>query len=320
MSLDIKTNYSLRDYNTFAIDATADEFVEIHSVADLRSAIKTYDKQRVLVLGGGSNLLFDQQRIRQPVFWINLKGIRVEQEDELRVVVRAMAGENWHDFVMWCLQHDYGGLENLSLIPGSVGAAPVQNIGAYGVEIKDSLYDVEAVSLVDGQRRSFSPEQCRFAYRDSIFKHSDGSHWIIVSVAFSLSRQQHELHLDYGAIRQTLQDAQIEHPSISDISHAVVAIRQQKLPDPKQLPNAGSFFKNPVIDARVFRELQAAHADMPGYELPDGKPEGLSSSINPAAFASLSMISISGNWTVIVRRLYSTSITRPRNTLTTRKS
>ncbi|MCW8962510.1 MAG: UDP-N-acetylmuramate dehydrogenase [Gammaproteobacteria bacterium] len=271
MSLDVKTHYPLQPHNTFAIECYADTFIEIASPEDLGGVVQRYNGGPFLVLGGGSNLLFDQSQIHTPVLWANLKGIELLETRDNEVIVRAMAGENWHEFVQWCLQRDYGGLENLSLIPGSVGAAPVQNIGAYGVEVKDTLYQVEAFNLSDGTIRHFSAEECQFAYRDSFFKHAGGSQWIIVSVSFRLSRHDHQLKLDYGAIRTTLEAAQIISPTIRDVSEAVVAIRRERLPDPRQTPNAGSFFKNPITDRQAYEQLIRRNPEMPCFELADGQ-------------------------------------------------
>jgi len=271
MSLDIKKNHSLKAHNTFAIESVADTFVTINSEEDFVEATSQFGDAPFVVLGGGSNLLFDQDRIHHPVFWINTKGIQKLQEDDNTVVVRAMAGENWHDFVLWCLQQGYGGLENLSLIPGSVGAAPVQNIGAYGVEVRDMIDQVEVFDLHDKTVRNFSANDCEFAYRDSIFKRSQHRRWIILSVSFRLTRHKHQLKLDYGAIQQTLQEAGLENPAIQDVSNAVIKIRQEKLPDPKVIPNAGSFFKNPIIGAETFRQLKEKYPDIPYFELPDNR-------------------------------------------------
>jgi UDP-N-acetylmuramate dehydrogenase len=271
MSLDIRKDYPLKAHNTFAIDSIADTFITINSVADLIEAVTQLDDESCLVLGGGSNLLFDQERIENPVFWVNIKGIEELEAKGGHVIIKAMAGENWHDFVLWCLQRDYGGLENLSLIPGSVGAAPVQNIGAYGVEVKDTLHQVEALNLNDGMIQHFSLDECELAYRDSIFKGSQRGQWVILSVSFRLTRHEHQLKLGYGAIRETLQAAGIDNPMIQDVSNTVIQIRQEKLPDPKIVPNAGSFFKNPVVNAEIFKDLKHRHPGIPGFELPDGK-------------------------------------------------
>jgi UDP-N-acetylmuramate dehydrogenase len=271
MSLDIKKGYLLKAHNTFAIESVADTFITINSVADLVEAVTQFDDESYLVLGGGSNLLFDQERIENPVLWVNIKGIEELEVKDDYVIVRAMAGERWHDFVLWCLQQGYGGLENLSLIPGSVGAAPVQNIGAYGVEVKDTLYQVEAFNLNDEMIHHFSLDDCELAYRDSIFKGSQRGQWVILSVSFRLTRHEHQLKLGYGAIHQTLQAAGIDNPTIQDVSNAVIQIRQEKLPDPKTVPNAGSFFKNPVVNAEIFKDLKHRHPGIPGFELPEGK-------------------------------------------------
>lgn len=269
MSLHISSRHSLLGHNSLAIDAHADTFIDIRSIQDLAEVARQFPDQDYLILGGGSNLLLDQPVIQRPVLWINLRGIEILQDNDDEVIVRAMAGENWHEFVLWCLKHDLGGLENLSLIPGSVGAAPIQNIGAYGVEVRDVLQQVEVFNLSDGNARVFSTDECQLSYRDSIFKHPPpGSQWVITAVAFRLTRKRHQLKLDYGAIQQTLEAAGITQPTIRDVSEAVIQIRRQRLPDPAETPNAGSFFKNPVVARQDYRQLLATHPDMPGYDLP----------------------------------------------------
>lgn len=269
MSLDIKKNYPLQQHNTFAIESYADTFIEISSPEDLTSVVHRYDEQCFLILGGGSNFLFDLPHIRMPVLWMNIKGIKRLEIGGNEVIVQAMAGENWHEFVQWCLHRGYGGLENLSLIPGSVGAAPVQNIGAYGVEVKDLLHQVEVFNLSDGTVRRFSVEECKLAYRDSLFKHTGYQQWVILSVSFRLSRYRHQLVLSHDTVRQTLEAAQIDHPTIQDVSKAIIAIRRRQLPDPQHLPNAGSFFKNPVISRQSYEQLVRCSPEVPCFELAD---------------------------------------------------
>ena len=238
---------------------------------DLVAALEQFSAGAFMLLGGGSNLLLDSARISVPVLWINHKGIEICDEHEDHVVVRAMAGENWHEFVSWCVAHDYGGLENLSLIPGTVGAAPLQNIGAYGVELKDTVVSVEVMNVHTRELRQFSRDECRFGYRDSVFKKQQRGQWIIHAVSFRLSTREHQLRLDYGAIQEKLAAAGNVHPGIKDVSEAVIAIRRQRLPDPLQLPNAGSFFKNPLITAHEYEEIVKGYPQVPAYRQADGQ-------------------------------------------------
>ena len=180
-----------------------------------------------------------------------------------------MAGENWHQFVLWCLAHNYGGVENLSLIPGNVGTAPIQNIGAYGVELKDVFISCDAIGIKDQSERTFTKDDCQFGYRESVFKQELKGQYIITSVTFKLSKNKHQLHTDYGAIKQQLADSGISSPSIQDISNAVIAIRQSKLPDPNEIGNSGSFFKNPVITKAQFETLKNNFPLVPSYQVSD---------------------------------------------------
>ena len=268
-SLDIKTNFSLKRCNTFAIDAYADKFIAISSVDELAQALDQISSGPFLVLGGGSNLLLDQSRIHQPVLWINNKGIEVLKQTEAEVLVRAGAGENWHELVLWSIERGFGGLENLSLIPGNVGAAPVQNIGAYGVELKDVLHQVEVMNLATGEVELLGAEECSLGYRDSVFKSTRRGRWIIMAVIFRLTRMHHQLRLEYGSIQNRLAQSAISEPTIRDVSNAVIRIRQERLPDPAQLPNAGSFFKNPLVSVTQYETLKEAYPDIPCYEQPD---------------------------------------------------
>ncbi|MFM7725443.1 MAG: UDP-N-acetylmuramate dehydrogenase, partial [Flavobacteriales bacterium] len=221
--------------------AVNDENELVHLLAD--SAFKDLPK---LVVGGGSNLLFTKD-FPGLVILNRIKGIHVVSEQEDTVVVRAGAGVVWHDLVLFTVEHGWGGLENLSLIPGTVGASPIQNIGAYGVEIKDCFTELSAVSIKDGSRRVFNAEECRFGYRDSLFKREAKGAYVITSVSFRLLKHP-VIKTEYGAIRDRLAKEGIHHPTISDVSRAVISIRSSKLPDPAQLGNAGSFFKNPIVD------------------------------------------------------------------------
>ncbi|GAA4290274.1 UDP-N-acetylmuramate dehydrogenase [Aestuariibaculum suncheonense] len=260
----IQENISLKPFNTFGIDVLADYFVSINTVEELKSVLTVKDYPNKLILGGGSNMLLTQD-VNALVIHINLKGIDVVNEDEQWVYIKANAGENWHEFVLWCINNNYGGVENLSLIPGNVGTAPIQNIGAYGVELKDVFYSCEAISIDDGSLVHFSNEDCDFGYRNSIFKQHAKGKYIITSVTFKLSKQHHKLHINYGTIASQLEDMQVKQPTIQDISKAVITIRESKLPNPKEIGNSGSFFKNPIISKTLFDKLKANFVDMPNY-------------------------------------------------------
>ncbi len=265
MAVQIAQSVSLRPFNTFGIEAQAAYFAGITTVADLQSILNTplAQTQPLLVLGGGSNLLLVDD-FAGLVLKIDLPGLEKIREDDRQVWVRAGAGEQWHRFVLYCLANNWGGVENLSLIPGTVGAAPMQNIGAYGVELKDCFESLEAVEVATGQLRTFDQATCRFGYRESIFKHEAKGKYIITSVEFRLEKHP-VLHTGYGAIRDTLAAMGVQAPSIHDVSRAVIQIRQSKLPDPAQIGNAGSFFKNPEIPQTHYNQLKAAHPALPGY-------------------------------------------------------
>lgn len=262
--MEIFTNYSLKNYNTFGIDAKAKQFVKVDSVTDLLELVTKTPKSDLMILGGGSNILLTQD-VEKLVIQLNLKGISIVEDQENYVIIKAMAGEVWHEFVVHTLKNDFGGLENLSLIPGNVGTSPMQNIGAYGIEIKDHFYSCEALNLETLQTETFNNEACQFGYRESIFKNSHKGKYIILSVQFKLSKGKHQLHIDYGAIKQELEHLNIEKPTIQDVSKAVINIRESKLPNPKEIGNSGSFFKNPVIGKEQFDTLLTKNPNMPHY-------------------------------------------------------
>ncbi|MFW9077922.1 UDP-N-acetylmuramate dehydrogenase [Pseudomonas sp. P2757] len=270
MSLQIQSQVSLKPFNTFGVDVRAQLFAEAHDDADVREAL-TYASANdvpLLVIGGGSNLLLTAD-IPALVLRMASRGIRVISDDGNRVVLEAEAGEPWHPFVQHTLALGLAGLENLSLIPGTVGAAPMQNIGAYGVEIKDVFAGLTALDRHSGELRDFTLEECNFAYRDSLFKQEPGR-WLILRVRFSLARTAH-LHLEYGPVRQRLTEQGIEQPTPSDVSRAICSIRSEKLPDPAVLGNAGSFFKNPLVSAAVVAQIKQQHPDLVAYAQPDGQ-------------------------------------------------
>ena len=260
--MNILKNISLKPFNTFGIDVKARQFVDIISIDELKEIIKK--ENEFFLLGGGSNLLLTDD-IQKTVIHINTKGIEVIRETNDHVYVKVHAGENWHHFVLWCIEHNYGGVENLSLIPGNVGTAPIQNIGAYGVELKDVMHSLEALEIESVVAKIFSNKECEFGYRNSVFKNKLKGKYVITSVTFELTKNTHKLNSSYGAIQTELDKNKIKTPSIKDISDAVIAIRQSKLPDPVEIGNSGSFFKNPVISIRDFERLQKKYPKIPHY-------------------------------------------------------
>ena len=256
----IQQNISLKTYNTFGIQANAKRFVTVDSANELKEIIAS--EKDLFLLGGGSNILLTKD-VEKLVVHINTKGIIVNDFDEDKVLVTAEAGENWHELVLWCVSQNYGGLENLALIPGNVGTSPIQNIGAYGVEIKDIFQQLEAIDIATGKPKIFEDEDCNFGYRNSVFKNELKGKYIIVNVTFKLTKNNHNINISYGAIKDVLTDK--ENPSIKEIADAVIAIRQSKLPDPKAIGNSGSFFKNPVISSVLFKELSEKYPEIPHY-------------------------------------------------------
>lgn len=258
-------NISLKAFNTFGVDAVADSFIAISSVAQLEQVFKDViaTNQPYLILGGGSNLLFTKD-YNGIVIKNEILGIDLVDEDEEYVYVKAGAGLNWHEFVLHCINHDWGGVENLSLIPGTVGAAPVQNIGAYGVELKDVLHTVSCWDIRKQELVVFNNADCAFDYRNSIFKETLKGLSVICEVTFRLTKQ-HKLKTSYGAIQTELVRMGVTAPSIRDVSNAIISIRSSKLPDPKLIGNAGSFFKNPVVDQHFFDHLKKCYPDLVAY-------------------------------------------------------
>lgn len=264
--MQIEEYKSLKTYNTFGIDCSARYFVSINSVSELKQALSSRTSEELFVLGGGSNMLLIND-LNALVLHINIKGIEVVKETDSVVYVKAMAGENWHNFVLHCIKNDFGGLENLSLIPGNVGTAPIQNIGAYGVELKDTFVSCNALEIDTLKEREFTKEEVKFEYRNSIFKNEVKEKYIITSVTFCLTKKNHKKNTSYGDIQKVLSDKKIDNPSIQDISEAVIAIRRTKLPDPKTLGNSGSFFKNPIVDLETFQVFRSKFPEAPFYEV-----------------------------------------------------
>ncbi|MCL5246011.1 UDP-N-acetylmuramate dehydrogenase [Cellulophaga sp. 20_2_10] len=264
----IKENISLKEYNTFGIDAKATYFCEVTSINELKEAVSLTNYPTKFIISGGSNMLLTKD-IDALVIRIALKGIEVTKEDDNNVWLKVMAGENWHQLVLWCIEHNYGGLENMSLIPGNTGTAPIQNIGAYGVELKDNFESCQALHISSGELHNFTKEDCNFGYRDSFFKNDGKGKYIITSVVLKLSRKDHQLKISYGAIEAELLNNKITKPTIKDVSNAVIAIRKSKLPDPAELGNSGSFFKNPIVDKFIFDNFIQNNPEAPFYKLTD---------------------------------------------------
>jgi UDP-N-acetylmuramate dehydrogenase len=267
----IKENQSLKKFNTFGIEVSARYFAEVETLEDLRQVFERFPAETNphLLLGGGSNLLFTND-FEGLVIKMSMKGIEISREDDQEVVVKAAAGEDWDHFVSYCVDRGWSGLENLSLIPGQVGSSPIQNIGAYGVELKDSFDQLEAYEKSTGEVCTFSAEGCRFGYRDSFFKREGRNRFVILSVSFRLRKNNYGLKLGYGAIQSELAKQGITKPGIAQMREVVCSIRRNKLPDPAITGNAGSFFKNPVVDMYKFEALQKEHPAIVAFPDKDG--------------------------------------------------
>lgn len=261
--MEIHKNISLKPFNTFGIACNASEFSSIRNVEDIKLLIPQLSQKPFLFLGGGSNVLFTKD-FEGLVIQNQLKGIDTIYEDENVAEIAVKSGEIWHDLVLLSLEKGFFGLENLSLIPGSVGAAPMQNIGAYGEEIKNWCTKVIALNLKTGELETFTNEACEFGYRESIFKRKLKNQYFIYEVHFKLDKKR-AINCNYGDIKKVLEDKGIENPTPKDISNAVIEIRSSKLPNPSELGNAGSFFKNPVISISEFNNLQLAYPEIPNY-------------------------------------------------------
>ncbi|MBL7869708.1 MAG: UDP-N-acetylmuramate dehydrogenase [Flavobacterium lindanitolerans] len=262
--MEIIDNFSLKNYNTFGIEAKAKQFVSVHSVEELQTVLKENPAQKKFILGGGSNMLLTKD-IEALTIHVDIKGKTIIDQTEDAVWVEAKAGENWHEFVLWTIDQDFGGLENMSLIPGNVGTTPIQNIGAYGTEIKNTFVYCDAVNIQTLEIRRFNKEECKFGYRESIFKNEVKDQYIIVSVVFKLTRKNHKINISYGDIAAELAKKDISAPTLKEVSNAIITIRQSKLPDPKELGNSGSFFKNPIIPRSDFERIHLLHPEMPSY-------------------------------------------------------
>jgi UDP-N-acetylmuramate dehydrogenase len=264
--MNVVSNFSLKKFNTFGIEAKAKLFVAIQSEDELIAVLKKYPTEKKFILGGGSNMLLTQD-IDALVIHIDIKGKKIIKENDDFVWVEAKAGENWHEFVLWAINQNFGGIENMSLIPGNVGTTPIQNIGAYGTEIKDTFELCHAIQINNQENKTFQKEECNFGYRESIFKQEAKNKYIITSVVFKLTKNNHKINTSYGDILKELEEQNCTNPELKDVSNAIIAIRKKKLPDPKELGNSGSFFKNPIISKSEFESIHSKHPEMPFYEI-----------------------------------------------------
>ena len=260
---------SLKEYNTFGVEVLANNFNKAENEDEILSFLSE-NKNVPLILGGGSNILF-KNNINKPILKIEIKGIEIIEENENTVYVSVGAGENWNDFVKWALVKNYGGIENLSLIPGNVGSAPIQNIGAYGVELKDVFQSCRAISIDNKILKTFNKEQCNFTYRSSIFKEKLKNKYIISRVTFKLSKINHVINSEYKPLKDLLKIKRNLNPTIQDISKLVIEIRTNKLPDPKKIGNCGSFFKNPIISSSKFKNLNEYFSSVPNYKISENE-------------------------------------------------
>lgn len=263
-------NFSLKAYNTFGLAVKAKNFIEVGNEEELEKVLRKVYSSELFVLGGGSNCLFTKD-FDGTVLHLNIKGKEIVNETEDEVFLKVNAGENWHQLVLFCVENNYGGIENLSLIPGNVGTSPIQNIGAYGVELKDVFVECEAIHIQTLEKKVFTKEDCQFGYRNSVFKNEVKGQYIITSVTFQLSKKNHQLKTDYGAILNELDKKGISKPTIKDVSDVIISIRERKLPNPKEIGNSGSFFKNPIISISAFEKLQEKYPEIPSYKISEAE-------------------------------------------------
>ena len=268
--MQFELNKALKDFNTFHIDAQAEKFICIDDEKSLLEILEFAKKEneRIHFIGGGSNILLTQN-IDGITVLNQLKGISIINKNEEFVNVNFASGENWHQCVLWAVEHNYGGIENLSLIPGTIGASPIQNIGAYGVELKDVFHSLEAINLTSFEKKIFTLEECKFGYRDSIFKQLEKGNWFILNVILQLTKNP-ICNINYGNIKEELLKMKVENPRIQDVSKAVINIRSSKLPNPAEIGNAGSFFKNPVVSKSHFEELKTMYPEIPYFTAANG--------------------------------------------------
>jgi len=269
---EIMTNVDLSEENSLGVRSVADRYTKIDNLSQIEWLYKKGELREpdIFVLGGGSNVLF-AERVKRLLLKIEIKGIEITGETHSHVLIRAGAGENWHKLVSWCVKHDFGGIENLALIPGTTGAAPVQNIGAYGVELEQVFHSLEAFDMKTGNLVTFEKKDCEFAYRDSVFKGRYKNRFIITRLNLKLTKRDHSVEYSYRSLQERLDAKKIRNPGIPDIYETVIEIRKSKLPDPSDIGNAGSFFKNPVISDRKFSELKREYQDIPSYQADENR-------------------------------------------------
>ena len=258
----IKRQASLKKFNTFNVDEVADVIYEVEDISMLKNIVSD-NKNQILILGGGSNILFTKS-YNGAIINIKNKGIRVLKEDNDSVLIDVCSGENWNDFVLWAIENNYGGIENLSLIPGNVGAAPIQNIGAYGVELKDVFYSASGIMLDSLEDFELSNSECKFSYRNSIFKNELRNKVIITSIKLKLTKGDHNYNIEYQDLKEKLSKSEL---SLKKISSEVIKIRQSKLPDHKLIGNCGSFFKNPIINLSKLNNIKLEFPDLPSFKI-----------------------------------------------------
>jgi len=257
---------SLKRYNSFGIDVKAINLVYIESEIDIINFLEKKKNDKILILGGGTNILFTKD-IEYPILKIEIKGIEIINEDEDEVLISVGAGENWNDLVWWSIENNFGGLENLVSIPGNVGSAPIQNIGAYGKEINEVIENCRGIFIENSTMKIFNKQECKFSYRSSIFKEELKDKFIISNVTLRLSKRNHKINTEYISLKNTLLESRVTNPSIKDIAECVRSIRSNKLPNYKKIGNAGSFFKNPLIKKNKLKEIRISHPEIVNHKI-----------------------------------------------------
>ena len=259
--------HSLKDLNSFGVESYSSNIYYINSIEDFSNLDSHIREKETIILGGGTNILLKSKIIEKPIFKIQIQGIEIYNETENEVYVSVGAGVNWDQFVWWCLDNNFGGIENLVSIPGNVGSAPIQNIGAYGREVKDVVVSCEGIFIKNLQKKTFTNSDCNFTYRSSIFKNKLKNLFAITKVNFVLTKNNHLIFSDYGSVKSALNNSNIINPSINDIANVIKEIRESKLPDYKVIGNAGSFFKNPIINKERFEKLKFDYKDIPYFNI-----------------------------------------------------
>ena len=265
--MNIIENYPLLKLNTFGVDVKAKYFTSINTINELIEVTKTnvFKDLELLILGGGSNILFTKD-FDGLVILNNIKGKEIIDQNQQSIFLKIGAGENWHELVMYCVDNGWGGIENLSLIPGNTGTAPMQNIGAYGVEIKETFIELEALEISSGKIVKFNNSDCEFGYRESVFKNKMKNQYIILNITLELKKNP-VLNINYGDVKAILESQNIKNPAIKEVSNAIISIRQSKLPDPKKIGNSGSFFKNPIVSLNLLELIKKKYPNVVNYEI-----------------------------------------------------